>query len=140
MNRPGTLERMILAPDAAIGVNPDFAAAMDDDLNSPMAIAVLMDLVTRANTSTDSAEQRMLKTQLLAGGRELGILQQSPEVWFSSAPSQTLDVGKIEALIAARNDARRNRDFATADRVRDELAAMGVRIEDGAGGTTWRTA
>ena len=46
----------------------------------------------------------------------------------------------LEALIAARNDARRNRDFATADRVRDELAAMGVRIEDGAGGTTWRTA
>jgi len=137
----GALRRMSdIAPDAAIGVHPDFAAAMDDDLNSPMAIAVLMDLVTRANTSTDSAEQRMLKTQLLAGGRELGILQQSPEVWFSSAPSQTLDVGKIEALIAARNDARRNRDFATADRVRDELAAMGVRIEDGAGGTTWRTA
>ncbi|MEI7466343.1 MAG: cysteine--tRNA ligase, partial [Burkholderiales bacterium] len=72
----GALRRMSdIAPDAAIGVHPDFAAAMDDDLNSPMAIAVLMDLVTRANTSTDSAEQRMLKTQLLAGGRELGILQ-----------------------------------------------------------------
>ena len=137
----GALRRMsAIAPDPALGVHPDFAAAMDDDLNSPMAIAVLMDLVTRANTSTDGAEQRVLKSQLLAGGRELGILQQAPEAWFSSAPSQTLDVAKIEALIATRNEARRNRDFATADRVRDELAAMGVRIEDGAGGTTWRTA
>jgi len=137
----GALRRMsAIEPDPALGVHPDFAAAMDDDLNSPMAIAVLMDLVTRANTSTDGAEQRVLKSQLLAGGRELGILQQAPEAWFSSAPSQTLDVAKIEALIATRNEARRNRDFATADRVRDELAAMGVRIEDGAGGTTWRTA
>ena len=137
----GALRRMsAIAPDPALGVHPDFAAAMDDDLNSPMAIAVLMDLVTRANTSTDGAEQQVLKSQLLAGGRELGILQQAPEAWFSSAPSQTLDVAKIEALIATRNEARRNRDFATADRVRDELAAMGVRIEDGAGGTTWRTA
>ena len=137
----GALRRMTDLPDdPTVGVHPDFAAAMDDDLNSPMAIAVLMDLVTRANTSTDRAEQRLLKSQLLAGGRELGILQQAPEVWFSSTPSQALDVAKIEALIAARNEARRNRDFATADRVRDELAAMGVRIEDGAGGTTWRTA
>ncbi len=137
----GALRRMsAIEPDPALGVHPDFAAAMDDDLNSPMAIAVLMDLVTRANTSTDGAEQRVLKSQLLAGGRELGILQQAPEAWFSSAPSQTLDVAKIEALIATRNEARLNRDFATADRVRDELAAMGVRIEDGAGGTTWRTA
>lgn len=137
----GALRRMAeVAVDQAVGVHPDFAAAMDDDLNSPMAIAVLMELVTRANTSTDGEEQRLLKSQLLAGGRELGILQQAPDVWFSSAPSQALDVAKIEALIATRNEARRNRDFATADRVRDELAAMGVRIEDGAGGTTWRTA
>jgi cysteinyl-tRNA synthetase len=136
----GVLRRMEAVPaDEHAGVHPDFAAAMDDDLNSPMAIAVLMELVTRANSTNDETTLAVLKAQLLAGGRELGILQQSPAEWFSSSPNQTVDVEKIEALIAARNEARRNKDFARADQVRDELTALGIRIEDGAGGTTWRT-
>jgi cysteinyl-tRNA synthetase len=136
----GVLRRMeAVSADEQAGVHPDFAAAMDDDLNSPMAIAVLMELVTRANSTNDETTLAVLKAQLLAGGRELGILQQSPGEWFSSAPNQTVDVEKIEALIAARNEARRNKDFAGADRVRDELTALGIRIEDGAAGTTWRT-
>jgi cysteinyl-tRNA synthetase len=136
----GVLRRMeAVAADEQAPVHPDFAAAMDDDLNSPMAIAVLMELVTKANSTSDESSLATLKGLLLAGGRELGILQQSPGEWFSSAPNQTVDVEKIEALIAARNDARRNKDFARADQVRDELTALGIRIEDGAGGTTWRT-
>lgn len=136
----GVLRRMEAVPaDEHAGVHPDFAAAMDDDLNSPMAIAVLMELVTRANSTNDETTLAVLKAQLLAGGRELGILQQSPSEWFSSSPNQTVDVESIETLIAARNDARRNKDFARADQVRDELAALGIRIEDGAGGSTWRT-
>ena len=112
---------------------------MDDDLNSPMALAVLMELVTRANTSTDQQELITLKGQLLAGGRELGIAQQDPEAWFSASATQRVEVPRIEALIAARNEARRLKDWAAADQVRDQLAALGIRIEDGADGTTWRT-
>ena len=135
----GVLRRLRDVPAAGGGTNADFHAAMDDDLNSPAALAVLMELVTRANATTDLAEQARLKAELLAGGRELGILQQDPETWFSTAANQTIDVVRVESLVAARNAARKARDFAAADRLRDELAAMGVRIEDGPGGTTWRT-
>ena len=76
------------------------------------ALAVLMELVTRANASTDPAEHGRLKAELLAGGRELGILQQDPDTWFSTAASQTIDVPRVEELIAARNAARQSRDFA----------------------------
>ncbi len=136
----GVLRRLAqVSPMEGLGVHPDFAAAMDDDLNSPMAIAVLMALVTQANTTEDPVELARLKAWLLAGGAELGVLQQPPEAWFSSSPSLTVDVKQVEALIDARNEARRQKDWARADSVRDELTALGVRIEDGAGGTTWRT-
>jgi len=117
----------------------EFAAAMDDDLNSPQALAVLMELVTRANVARDPGELGVLKAALLGGGYELGILQQDPEQWFSYASAGAVDVGRVEALIAARTAARAARDWAEADRIRGELAEMGVRIEDGAEGTTWRT-
>ena len=119
--------------------NAEFAAAMDDDLNSPQALAVLMELVTRANIATDPAELGGLKAALLGGGFELGILQQDPEQWFSYASAGAIDVARVEALIAARTAARGARDWTEADRIRGELATMGVRIEDGAQGTTWRT-
>jgi cysteinyl-tRNA synthetase len=119
--------------------NAEFAAAMDDDLNSPQALAVLMELVTRANVARDPAELGALKAALLGGGYELGILQQDPEQWFSYASAGAVDVARVEALIAARTAARAARDWAEADRLRGELAALGVRIEDGAQGTTWRT-
>jgi len=137
----GALRR--LRDVAAIGPcvpNAAFAAAMDDDLNSPQALAVLMELVTRANVATDTAELGRLKAALLGGGSELGILQQDPEQWFSYAAAGAVDVEKIEALIAARTAARAAKNWAEADRLRAELGALGVVIEDGAQGTTWRTA
>jgi cysteinyl-tRNA synthetase len=136
----GALRRMRdIEPVGPCVPNADFAAAMDDDLNSPQALAVLMELVTRANVATGHAELGALKAALLGGGRELGILQQDPEQWFSYASAGVIDVARVEALIAARSAARVARDWAEADRIRGELAAMGVRIEDGAQGTTWRT-
>ncbi len=135
----GALRRLSEVPTQALPAHPDFNAAMDDDLNSPMALAVLMELVTRANTSSDQQELITLKGQLLAGGAELGIAQQDPEAWFSASATQRVEVPRIEALIAARNEARRLKDWAAADQVRDQLAALGIRIEDGADGTTWRT-
>ncbi len=136
----GTLRRMRdIEPVGPCVPNAEFAAAMDDDLNSPQALAVLMELVTRANVATDPAELGALKAALLGGGRELGILQQDPEQWFSYASAGAIDVARVEALIAARTAARTARDWAAADRIRGELADLGVRIEDGAQGTTWRT-
>jgi cysteinyl-tRNA synthetase len=136
----GALRRMReIEPVGHRAPNPEFAAAMDDDLNSPQALAVLMELVTRANVATDPVELGGLKSALLGGGYELGILQQDPEQWFSYASAGAIDVARVETLIAARTAARGARDWAEADRIRGELATMGVRIEDGAQGTTWRT-
>jgi len=136
----GVLRRMRdIEPVGACEPNAEFAAAMDDDLNSPQALAVLMELVTRANVATDVAELGQLKAALLGGGRELGILQQDPEQWFSHASGGAVDVARIEALVAARTAARAAKNWAEADRLRGELTALGIQIEDSAQGTLWRT-
>jgi cysteinyl-tRNA synthetase len=108
-----------------------FKAAMDDDFNTPEAVAVLFDMATRIN-----AGERALAPQLRAFGAVLGILQRSPDAFFQGG----LDAAAIEAMIRAREDARKRRDFAEADRIRKDLLAKGVVLEDGSGGTTWRRA
>ena len=126
-------------PDAA--PNAEFLAALEDDLNTPKALAALFDLARRANTSADDAERRRLKGALLASGALMGLLQQEAEDWFTAAGADDgPDADEIERLIQARADARGAKDFAEADRIRDELAAQGVLLEDGAGGTKWRRA
>jgi cysteinyl-tRNA synthetase len=133
----GALEKLA---DVAAEPMPDveFQNAMDDDLNTPLAISVLMQTVTEANNATDEASRRRAKAALLGGARELGILNLAPAAWFSTVPGQTLDVARIEALIAARNAARATKDWKAADGYRGELAAMGVQIQDGPDGTKWR--
>ena len=74
----------------------------------------------------------------MAAGAELGILQQSPDRWFSTRQAGAIDVARVEALIAERNAARTAKDWATADRVRAELTGLGVTIQDSAQGTQWR--
>ena len=69
----------------------------------------------------------------------LGLLQADPEAWFKQRPgSDSVDADEIEGLIEQRNTARKSRDFATADRIRDELAERGIELEDGPEGTRWR--
>ncbi|MDE2346829.1 MAG: cysteine--tRNA ligase, partial [Gammaproteobacteria bacterium] len=121
-----------------------FAAAMDDDFNTPVAISVLFDLARELNRQRDvgadeSAESAALLMEL---GGLLGILKSDPELYLQSgAPdSAGLSGEKIKALIAARNAARNKRNWAEADRIRDELATAGVLLEDAAGKTTWRRA
>ena len=136
----GALQRLADVPvDPAAQPSAAFCAAMDDDLNSALAISTLMESVTRANTVEDPAGQQQAKNELLAGGAELGILQHSPQEWFAGDPGGDIDVSRVEALIADRNRARSERDWARADALRDELAAMGVQIQDGPDGTEWRT-
>lgn len=137
----GALQRLqdVSVEGITPSASPQFLQAMDDDLNTPLAISAIMELVTQANTATELRDQRVIKTQLLAGAAELGILQSTPEVWFSSNPSQTVDAPRIDALVAARSAARERKDWAEADRIRQELTAMGVQIQDGPQGTQWRT-
>ena len=112
-------------------------AALDDDLNTPLAITVLYELLADLNKASSSTEKARLKGELLAGGAVLGLLQQDPEAWLKGSAEGDEE---IEKLIAARNAARKARNFAEADRIRTELALKGILLEDGSGGTTWRRA
>ncbi|MGE3624435.1 MAG: cysteine--tRNA ligase [Bdellovibrionales bacterium] len=133
--------RSASAVQAAPAKPPEaFEAALLDDLNTPLAIAELHEMVNALNRAGTPGEQAPIKAQILAAGEALGLLQQDPEAWFKSQPASALGPTDIEidARIVARLDARKARNFAEADRIRDSLAAQGVILEDGPGGTTWR--
>jgi cysteinyl-tRNA synthetase len=114
-----------------------FLGELDNDINTPKALAKLSALAHEANTAQDQAQRSRLKAAILAAGDMLGLLQQEPEQWFAGF-SPDLDVDAIEAMVAERDAARREKDYARADRLRDQLAEIGVEIEDGAEGTRWR--
>ncbi len=115
-----------------------FQLAMNDDFNTPEALAVIFDLVREINGQREvneqvAASQATLLQELAA---VLGILQQDPEVFLQGGEQG--DTAKIEALIRARDEARGRKDWVKADAVRDELTRMGVILEDSTGQTTWR--
>jgi cysteinyl-tRNA synthetase len=117
-----------------------FFAAMDDDFNTPQAIAVLFDIAHAINTAEDEAVRAGLRERLVSLAGILGLLQQEPEDFLrSGTPGEGgLDDATIDAMVAARDAARAGRDFAEADRIRDELTDSGVVLEDGPEGTLWR--
>jgi cysteinyl-tRNA synthetase len=117
-----------------------FVAALEDDLNTPKAFAELFALGRAANASTDDEERRALKAQLLAAGGLLGLLQQDPEAWLKATGRVEIDAAEVERLIERRAAAREARDFEEADRIREQLAAEGVILEDQPGKTRWRLA
>ena len=108
-----------------------FRAAMDDDFNTPGAVAVLFDLAGELNRGRDPAQAARLR----ALGGTLGLLQQVPRAFLQAGTG--LDEAAIERLIIARTAAKQARNFAEADRLRDEAAAAGVVLKDSASGTTW---
>ena len=113
-----------------------FRAAMDNDFGTPEAMAVLFDLAGEVNRSGDMR----LAAQLKALGGVLGLLQRPATEFLQAAPESGLSNDIIDAQIAARVAAKKAKNFAEADRIRDELKAAGIVLEDGAGGTTWRRA
>lgn len=122
----------VALPAGELPVPPRIEAALCDDLNTPQALAELSVLADAARQS-GSAEA---KAALLGGGQLLGLLQQAPEAWFRRG-DEAIDEARIEDLLEQRRAARASRDFARADAIRDELAALGIAIEDGAQGTRW---
>ena len=112
--------------------------ALCDDLNTPAALSAMHAIAGELNRSNDLEEAQLLRRQLLAGGWLLGLLGQRPEDYFHATGSGTLDETQIESMIAERDKARANKDWAAADRVRDELTAAGIELEDSRDGTRWR--
>jgi len=123
-----------------------FHAAMDDDFNTPEAIAVLQSLageINRARDAGDVAGATAKARELRAIGSVLGLFTLNAEDWFKASKGQSAEGGwddaRIEAAIAERQDARKSKNFKRSDEIRDELAAAGIVLEDKPGGATvWR--
>ena len=116
-------------------------SALCDDLNTPAALAALHELASQLQQKSDelSVEQRtQLCEQLLIGGWLMGLLQQDPEAYFTADSAEGPDATTIDALIEERNNARKNKNFARADEIREQLLADGVELEDTREGTRWR--
>jgi cysteinyl-tRNA synthetase len=112
--------------------------ALQDDLNTPQAITALHEIAQRLSACTDVLEQAVLRRQLRAAGKLLGLLGHSDEQWAAIRRGAVADVGEVDELVKARNAARSAKDFAEGDRIRDLLRERGIVLEDGPDGTQWR--
>ena len=114
-----------------------FLEALCDDLNTPLAIAEFHNLVTRFNKSEKKYERAEAKGEIIAAAKLLGILEADPEDWFTGSAGED-EAAEIDDLINQRADAKKNKDFATADKIRNDLLARGILLEDFKDGTSWK--
>ncbi|MGN6225221.1 cysteine--tRNA ligase [Pseudoxanthomonas sp.] len=114
-------------------------AALDDDLNTPLALAEIARIATEARKATAPDERARLRAELLGAGFALGLLQQDPAGWFARGASDD-DDARIQALIEERAAAKQARDFARSDAIRDQLASEGILLEDTPQGVRWKRA
>jgi cysteinyl-tRNA synthetase len=125
------------AASVSVSDSPVYQALLDD-INTPQAISALHDLARRINKG-EGAELAQLKGEILAAANLMGLLQQNPDSWFQGdAASSGIDAAQVEALIAERQQAKLDKNYARADAIRQELKAMGVVLEDSKQGTTWK--
>lgn len=123
--------------DQNASVHPDVLAALEDDLNTPLALAVMASLVKEIHGTQDAKTKSYLASSLKVSGQFLGILLSEAEAWFKRG-SSSLTEEEIQTLINQRTLARQTKDFAEADRVRRLLEENGVILEDSPSGTTWK--
>jgi len=124
----------------ATPVTPEaIEAALFDDLNTPIALSELARLASDARKADSYEEKARLKSELLGAGALLGLLQQEPATWFARGNDDS-DDARIQALVDERNAAKKAKDFARSDAIRDQLAAEGILLEDTAQGVRWRRA
>jgi len=154
-----SLERLYVALRDVVPTSPvvhgaateKFKAAMDDDFNTPEALAALQALARDLNVAKgagDGAKAAVLAAELVCLAGVVGLLGHEPEAWLRTRPAKVLgdgttaaaepDAAEIDALVEARMAARKARDFKESDRIRDALLARGVLLEDGPQGTSWR--
>ena len=127
--------------DAVLPEDPKLgkvALALSDDLNSPEALAAMHGLSSAIFKSNDNLERARLKGELFAGGELLGLFQKTPEQWFRAAEKGAISEEDIEAKIQQRVEAKKARNFALSDQIRDDLLQDGVEIQDTREGTRWQ--
>ncbi|MDX1482692.1 MAG: cysteine--tRNA ligase, partial [Woeseiaceae bacterium] len=137
----GALRGIDLRPEAVgrATLPKGLVEALEDDLNTPKALAVLFDVAKELNKAESSSVRQELAATLKAAAGLMGLLSSDPETWFAGSEAGGGPTAEeIEALLERRRAARAERNFAEADRIRDELAAAGIAIEDGPAGTQWR--
>jgi cysteinyl-tRNA synthetase len=122
---------------AADSPSDEFMSALLDDLNTPEALAVLNNEAKRLANADNAESAQQAAGNLLAAGALIGLFQQDPQSWLAG-DTEGLDDALIGQLIEERNTSRKERNFARADEIRDQLQEMGVTLEDVADGTRWR--
>ena len=124
-------------PTDTVAPSDKIIAALADDLNTPLALSYLHETVNELNKAETPEERRRLKAQLLADAYMLGLLYNDAEKWFKGENDDD-ETAAIEALIKQRAEAKKNKDWATADAIRNELKTRGIVLEDSPTGTTWK--
>ena len=127
-----------VSPAEGAAADERVVQALEDDLNTPLALSFIHELANRLNKAESEEEQATAKAVLLRSADLLGLLWQEPEEWFKGGAAD--EAAEIEALIAQRAAAKKNKDYALADKIRNELKEKGILLEDGPQGTTWKRA
>ena len=134
------LEGFTPSPLEKVSPSESLMAALEDNLNSPLALTILQDLASKVNKASDSQDKRQAQSELYASGTLLGLLQQDPPLWFQGQRQDPLSLSDeaIVALIEERQEAKKNKNFSLSDQIRDRLKNQGIILEDGPTGTKWR--
>jgi cysteinyl-tRNA synthetase len=131
----GTL-RDLADVEAEAAIAAGIEAALDDDLNTPAALAEIARIAGEARKTESAEDKARLKSELLGAGMVLGLLQQAPAAWFARGASNDNDA-RIQALVEERGAAKQVRDFSRADAIRQQLADEGILLEDTPAGVRW---